>query len=53
MPTPKNMRLLGNALMVIGATIAGSTYETIPWVAATSFIIGLVGKFLTEYFVEG
>jgi len=51
-PTPKQMRMLGNTLMVIGTTIAGSVYESIPWVAVTAFVLGLIGKGLTEFFVE-
>lgn len=51
-PTPKRMRILGNALMVVGAVVAGSIYATIPWIGVVAFVIGLSGKFLTEFFVD-
>jgi hypothetical protein len=51
-PTPQKMRLLGNTLMVIGTTIAGSIYNETPWVAVLAFVLGLIGKGLTEFFIE-
>jgi hypothetical protein len=51
-PTPKKWRrlgdaLLGVALMGIPADLAG--YK---WVGITMFIIGIVGKFLTNFFTD-
>jgi hypothetical protein len=51
-PTPKKWRkfgdaLLGVALMGIPADLAG--YK---WVGITMFIIGIVGKFITNFFTE-
>ncbi len=51
-PTPKKWRklgdaLLGVALMGIPADLAG--YK---WVGITMFIIGIVGKFLTNFFTN-
>lgn len=51
-PTPKTMRLLGNALMVVGATVGTSVYANIPWVGVAAFVLGLVAKFITEFYVE-
>ena len=51
-PTPKKWRkfgdaLLGVALMGIPADLAG--YK---WVGITMFIIGIVGKFITNFFTD-
>jgi hypothetical protein len=51
-PTPVKMRLLGNTLMIIGATIGASVYADVPWVGVTAFVLGLIGKGLTEYFIS-
>jgi hypothetical protein len=51
-PTPKQMRLLGNTLMVIGVTIGSSVYAETPWVGVLAFVLGLIGKGLTEFFIE-
>jgi len=51
-PTPKKWRqlgdaLLGVALMGIPAQLAGH-----PWIGITMFILGVLGKFLTNFFKD-
>jgi hypothetical protein len=52
-PTPKVWRQLGNSLLVVSATISGYTvYADEPIVAIITMLCGVVGKFLTNFFVE-
>jgi hypothetical protein len=51
-PTPKRWRqlgdaLLGVALMGIPAQLAGH-----PWIGITMFVLGVLGKFLTNFFKD-
>lgn len=51
--TPKKWKKLGNALMGFGAGFAGiSVYADHEYIAITSAIIGLIGKFITELTCE-
>lgn len=52
-PTPKKMRKLGDALLACSTII--STYEIAEGnkaLAITALIVGVVGKFLTNFFSE-
>lgn len=52
-PTPKMWRQLGNSLLAVSAAISGYTiYADQPVIATISMICGVVGKFLTSFFVE-
>jgi hypothetical protein len=52
-PTPKKWRKLGDALLAVSVTITGfAMYENVQWVALTSLITGVIGKFLTNFFKE-
>lgn len=52
-PTPKLWRQLGNALLAVSAAVSGYTaYCNEPTIAMISMICGVVGKFLTSFFVE-
>lgn len=52
-PTPKKWRQLGDALLGVSTTITGfSLYNEMKEVAFAALIIGVVGKFLTNFFVD-
>jgi len=52
-PTPAKWRKLGDALLGVSTTITGfAIYEEIKWVALTALAIGVVGKFLSNFFSE-
>lgn len=52
-PTPAKWRKLGDALLGVSTTITGfAIYEDIKWVALTALAIGVVGKFLSNFFSE-
>jgi hypothetical protein len=52
-PTPKKWRKLGDALLGVSTTITGfAIYEEAKWVAITALALGVVGKFLTNFFGE-
>lgn len=52
-PTPKNFRRLGDGLLAVSAM--GMTYsivEELTWLNFTFLGIGIIGKFLTNFFAE-
>ena len=52
-PTPTKFRKLGDALLGVSTTITGfAIYQDVKWVALTALIIGVIGKFLTNFFSE-
>jgi hypothetical protein len=52
-PTPIKWRKLGDALLAVSTTITGfALYNDVQWVALTSLITGVIGKFLTNFFTE-
>ena len=52
-PTPIKWRRLGDALLAVSTTITSfALYKDIQWVALTALIIGVIGKFLTNFFTE-
>jgi len=52
-PTPRKWRKLGDALLGVSTTITGfAIYEEAKWVAITALVLGVVGKFLTNFFGE-
>jgi hypothetical protein len=52
-PTPAKWRRLGDALLGISTTITGfAIYEETKWIAFTALGIGVVGKFLSNFFTE-
>lgn len=52
-PTPKMWRQLGNSLLAVSAAISGYTiYADQPVVATITMVSGVLGKFLTSFFVE-
>lgn len=52
-PTPKRLRVLGDTLLGVSTFITGlSISENIKWLAYGSLIIGVCGKFLTNFFTD-
>lgn len=52
-PTPAKWRKLGDTLLGISTTITGySLYNDLQWVAGIALALGMLGKFLTDFFVE-
>ena len=52
-PTPSKWRKLGDALLGVSTTITGfSLYNDMKWVAITALTLGVIGKFLTDFFTE-
>jgi hypothetical protein len=51
-PTPKKWRKLGDALL--GVALIGIPADLVgyKWVGITMFIIGIIGKFLTNFFTD-
>ena len=50
-PTPAKWRKLGDALLGVSTTITGfAIYEDVKWVAITALALGVIGKFLTNFF---
>lgn len=51
--TPEKFRKLGDALLGVSTTITGyAIAEEYKWLALTSLILGVIGKFLTNFFAE-
>jgi hypothetical protein len=52
-PTPANLRKFGDALLGVTTTITGSAiFADAKWLAFIALLIGVVGKFLTNFFSE-
>lgn len=52
-PTPKNLRKLGDSLLAVSAFIVGyGAMNDVQWLTITALIIGVGGKFLTNFFTE-
>lgn len=52
-PTPKKWRTLGDTLLGVSTTITGySLYVDLKWVAAVALGLGVLGKFLTNFFTD-
>lgn len=52
-PTPKKWRRLGDAML--GASTMITTYaiaDDHKWIAITALVLGVVGKFLTNFFCD-
>lgn len=50
-PTPKKWRKLGDALLGVSSTITGySIYNDMKEVAIAALLLGVVGKFLSNFF---
>lgn len=52
-PTPKKWRRLGDALLGVSTTITTfAIYEEMKWIAISALILGVIGKFLSNFFNE-
>jgi hypothetical protein len=52
-PTPKKLRKLGDALLGASTTITGyAIYEEMKWLALTALGLGVLGKFMTNFFSD-
>ena len=52
-PTPKKWRKIGDTLLAVSTTI--TTYaicSDFKWIASTALAMGVVGKFLSNFFTE-
>lgn len=52
-PTPKKWRKLGDALLGVSTTITTfAIIEEMKWIAITALVLGVIGKFLSNFFTE-
>lgn len=52
-PTPSKWRKLGDTLLGVSTTITGySLYVDLKWVAGVALALGVLGKFLTNFFTD-
>lgn len=52
-PTPIKWRKLGDALLGASTTITGfAIYNEVKWIAYVALSIGVIGKFLSNFFTE-
>lgn len=51
-PTPKKWRKIGDALLGVSAMGVPAVLADYTWVGITLFIIGIIGKFLTNFFTD-
>lgn len=51
-PTPKKMRRIGDALLLVSTLFTNEVMIDKPIVASVAMITGVVGKFLTNFFSE-
>jgi ABC-type phosphate/phosphonate transport system permease subunit len=52
-PTPKKWRKLGDSLLAMSLFVTSTAaYNDIEWMIYTSAAIGIIGKFLTNFFSE-
>jgi hypothetical protein len=51
-PTPKKWRKLGDSLLAVSAMGVPAVLMNHHWVGISLFIIGIIGKFLTNFFTD-
>jgi hypothetical protein len=51
-PTPKKWRQLGDALLAVALIGIPANLSGHEWIGITLFAVGIVGKFLTNFFAE-
>jgi hypothetical protein len=51
-PTPKKWRQLGDALLAVALVGIPAELSGYKWIGLTLFIVGIIGKFLTNFFKE-
>ena len=51
-PTPKTWRKIGDALLGVSTMIIPAMLMNHLWIGITLFAIGIIGKFLTNFYTE-
>jgi len=52
-PTPKRLRILGDSLLGVSTIVtAAAITQQVNWIAYTSLAVGVIGKFLTNFFKD-
>jgi hypothetical protein len=51
-PTPKKWRQIGDALLGISTMGVPAVLMNHAWIGITLFMIGIIGKFLTNFYAE-
>lgn len=52
-PTPAKWRKIGDTLLAVSSTVTGySVYNQMKSIAITALCLGVVGKFLSNFFTE-
>jgi hypothetical protein len=51
-PTPKKWRQIGDALLGISAMGVPAILMNHAWIGITLFIVGIIGKFLTNFYTK-
>jgi hypothetical protein len=51
-PTPKTWRKIGDALLGISTMGVPAVLMNHAWIGITLFMIGIIGKFLTNFYAE-
>ena len=51
-PTPKKWRKIGDALLGVSLIAIPAELSGYPWISISVFFIGVIGKFLTNFFSE-
>jgi len=49
-PTPKTWRKIGDALLGVSTMGVPAVLMNYPWVGIMLFMVGIIGKFLTNFF---
>ena len=52
-PTPKRLRILGDTLLAVSTMVTASAIAgNSKWLAVSSLIVGVLGKFMTNFFKD-
>lgn len=51
-PTPKKWRKIGDALLGVSLIAIPAELSGYPWISISVFFIGVIGKFLTNFFSD-
>lgn len=51
-PTPKRLRKLGDSLLAVSMMAIPTALSGHVWLGSTVFALGVIGKFLTNFFAE-
>lgn len=51
-PTPRKWRKIGDALLGVSLIAIPAELSGYPWISISIFFIGVIGKFLTNFFSD-